>query len=82
DLECAEFLSKLYAEVSRMSTSSEEALTAKKGFLEACKAELEHRNSRLEAPVPLLSYAIRKISTRRSLANSGVSTKLKNIIIF
>ncbi|CZG01345.1 TPA: L-gulono-gamma-lactone oxidase [Legionella pneumophila subsp. pneumophila] len=55
DLECAEFLSKLYAEVSRMSTFSEEALTAKKGFLEACKAELEHRNSRLEAPVPLLS---------------------------
>ncbi|HAT9490367.1 TPA: L-gulono-gamma-lactone oxidase, partial [Legionella pneumophila subsp. pneumophila] len=55
DLECAEFLSKLYAEVSRMGTSSEEALTAKKGFLEACKAELEHRNSRLETPVPLLS---------------------------
>ncbi|HAZ7572746.1 L-gulono-gamma-lactone oxidase [Legionella sp. PATHC032] len=55
DFECAEFLSKLYAEVSRMGMSSEEALAAKKGFLEACKGELEHRNSRLETPVPLLS---------------------------
>lgn len=55
DLECAEFLTKLHTEVSKMDVSSEEGLSAKRVFLDACKGELEHRNSRLERHVRVLS---------------------------
>ncbi|KTD57270.1 FAD-binding protein [Legionella shakespearei] len=49
DMECAEFLNKLHAEVAQLEVNTEEGVAAKNAFLKACMAEMSLRSERVHA---------------------------------
>lgn len=49
DVECAEFLNKLHAEVIQLEVNTEEGIAAKNAFLKACLSEMTFRSGRMQA---------------------------------